>query len=130
MRAESDRLDLATDLAHLLFGGLRLHYDQHRVLLLGNCQSNECALRIAMTRHFVLLCSTHGDQVGARGEGHPEASCSEHASPAYVAPNWDSYFDLRRSGNCRGTRVSPRLQHVPDVFFFRSEEHTSELQSR
>src|SRR6185437_5649948 len=86
-------------------------------LLLGKCQSNESARRIAMTRCFLLLCSAHGDEVGARGEGYLEASCSGESSQAHLTPNWDSYLNLRRSGNRCGTRVSPRLQYPPDVFF-------------
>src|SRR5690348_2630279 len=82
-------------------------------LLLGKSQSNECAPRLAMTSRFPLLCSTHGDEMGARSQGHPEASCPGDSSQAHVAPNWDSYFDIRRTGDRCRTCVSPRLQHLP-----------------
>src|SRR5690348_9524070 len=68
-----------------------------------------------MTRCFVLLCSNDGDEVGARSQGHPEASCPGDATEADIAPNWDSYFDVRRSGDGSRACVSPGLQHLPDV---------------
>src|SRR5581483_12114018 len=99
------------------FSGLRLHYDQHWVCSLGKSQSNECARRIATTRRFVLLCSTHGDEMGARGQGHPETSRSRHTSQAHLASNWDSYFNFRWARDICRTRLSPGLQHLPNVFF-------------
>src|SRR5690242_11051112 len=66
-------------------------------LLLGKSQSNESLRRTAMMRHFLLLCSTDGDEVGARSEGHPEAPRSGHPSQGHIAQNWDSYVDIRWS---------------------------------